>query len=86
MSDALLLPDSLAIGYQAAGRTDWRTIAIEKGRTPDASRPIVGTASFWPEVKGAELQLRARSARQAGNIGLTQVTLGPAPGAVSQGM
>ncbi len=84
VSDASLQPQSIALSYQLAGMTDWRSVSFDKpfGAQPD--KPLQGSTTFWPERAGVELQVRLEILDAAGNSGVAQVAVPIAPGVPAQ--
>lgn len=83
ITDAALQPQSLALSYQLAGMTEWRSVSFDKpfGAVPE--KPLQGTTTFWPERAGIELQVRLEILDAAGNNGATQVTVPATRGAAA---
>ena len=75
VTDAALQPQSLALSYQLAGVTEWRSVAFDKpfGAVPE--KPLQGTTTFWPERAGVELLVKLEILDAAGNNGTTQVAV-----------
>lgn len=80
VTDAALQPQSIALSYQLAGMTDWRSVAFDKpfGAVPE--KPLQGSTTFWPERAGVELIVRLEILDAAGNNGISQVAVPVAQG------
>ena len=84
ITDAALKPDSLALSYQLAGMTDWRSVTFDKPFGVVPEKPLQGSTTFWPERAGVELQLRLEIQDAAGNNGTSQVAVPVTAGVAAQ--
>ncbi len=84
ISDAALQPQSLALSYQLAGMTDWRSVSFDKPLGAVPEKPLQGSTTFWPERAGVEMQVRLEILDAAGNPGVSQVAVPVAQGVPAQ--
>lgn len=84
ITDTALQPQSLALSYQLAGMTEWRSVAFDKPFGAIPEKPLQGTTTFWPERAGVELLVRLEILDAAGNNGTSQVAVPIARGVPAQ--